>query len=150
MTAVEFMATKVNYCKETGEFTWKTTGKITASARSNGYPIICDSGYQAYAHRVAAFIVTGIVPEYVDHHNGLVTDLRWVNLTPCSQSYNMLKAVIRKDNKTGIKGISYNPKRMSWEVRYKGRFVAHSTDFFLACCNRRSLEARQLTRKIYE
>ena len=66
MTAVEFIAELVDYFPETGVFTWKSTGIRTAEAISNGYPVICHSKVQAYAHRVAAFKMTGIVPDYVD------------------------------------------------------------------------------------
>lgn len=56
---------------------------------------------------------------YVDHINHNKSDNRKSNLRVCSQSENMMNAVMRKDNKTGVKGVRWLEKEHVWEVRLK-------------------------------
>lgn len=61
--------------------------------------------------------------EYIDHINGNGLDNRRCNLRVCNQSQNLANSRIRKDNKSGFKGIYYDKSRKSYQayVNMKGK-----------------------------
>jgi len=52
----------------------------------------------------------------IDHLNRNKLDNRKSNLKVCSKSENAVNAKIRKDNTSGIKGVSWDKKREKWQV----------------------------------
>ena len=54
--------------------------------------------------------------ENIDHINGNPLDNRRKNLRICNQSQNTANGKIRKNNKSGYKGVSYNKKFAKWEA----------------------------------
>ena len=68
-----------------------------------------------------------------------------------SRSTQAINQRLRKDNATGISGVSLNTKNGLYEVRIrrngKRRTLSHSKDFFEACCLRKSAEAEYSRQK---
>ena len=103
------------YDPETGIFTWlvnkSSNAKVNTIAGSlsiQGYIRISLNDKRYYAHRLAWFYVYGIWPkEQVDHINSNRTDNRICNLREATKSQNMINTKLRKNNKSGIKGISW-------------------------------------------
>ena len=89
------------------------------------------------SHRLAWFYMTGEWPKnHIDHVNGLEGDNRWCNLREATNSENMLNRKMNKNNKTGVKGVSFDNQTQRWSVQvyykkknYKKRF----DDFEVAC-----------------
>ena len=109
------MATKIiphsmreylQYCPDTGEFTWvkkvyrnTIVGSVAGTISKNGYRYITFKGGKYLAHRLAHFFHYGVQPPPVlDHINRERTDNRIVNLRIASSSLN-------NHNRTGVKGI---------------------------------------------
>lgn len=72
------------------------------------------------AHRLAMLILTGEWPAEdlkVDHENRIKYDNRGKNLRILSHSHNKLNEVQpRADNKTGVRGVSFNKNRQRYEA----------------------------------
>lgn len=58
-----------------------------------------------HCHKLAIYIHTGEYPDLVDHINRDPSDNRLTNLRKATQQQNMVNSKIRKDNKTGVKGV---------------------------------------------
>lgn len=88
-------------------------------------------GRRFYASRVAWAIFHGSWPVHaIDHINGDETDDRISNLRDVRQSENCRNASRRKDNSSGVPGVSWSKERGKWLVnisaekgaRYVGTF----------------------------
>ena len=115
----------LQYCPDTGEFTWvkkvyrnTIVGSVAGTISKNGYRYITFKGEKYLAHRLAHFFHYGVQPPPVlDHINRERTDNRIVNLRIASSSLN-------GHNRTGVKGIRRNNKS-SWQayIYVNGKFT---------------------------
>jgi len=142
----------LNYDPETGKFTRKVKSVIhpnlelpVGSSTDSGYITICIKGYKGLAHRLAWLYVYGYIPENdIDHINRIKTDNRINNLREVSRQCNLRNTGNRKNNTSGVKGVSFNKKSNKWQVSiavnnklyYLGRF----DDFIEAVCHRLAAE----------
>lgn len=103
------------YDPETGIFL--RDGTQRGSMDGKGY-IRLTLGHKAYwfAHRIAFAFMGHEIPEYVDHHNGIRNDNRWTNLRPATWAQNQHNKRMRRDNTSGIKGVSWHKDRRKWQV----------------------------------
>ncbi len=120
----------LNYCPETGIFTWLVqrqcikAGSVagfyhsTTLAKHSGYRKVIVCGKQYFEHRLAFLYMTGSIPKEVDHINRIRDDNRWANLRPTNRSINMLNASTYNSNTSGCKGVS---------CRKDGKFTANIT-----------------------
>ena len=81
--------------------------------RKNGSPqqLSVKLGNEVYgAHRLIWTMVHGDIPrgKYIDHQNRNPFDNRMENLRLASHTENVRNAKIRRDNKTGFKGVNVN------------------------------------------
>jgi hypothetical protein len=120
---------KINliYDKDTGVFTWKKSnnskikvGYIAGGYDSYGYKTIKINNKLFKAHRLAWLYVYGVMPiNNIDHINGIKDDNRILNLRECTQQTNNYNSSIRKDNKSGIKGITFDKKSNKWRANIR-------------------------------
>jgi len=83
----------------------------TVGTHRNGYLCISLLGKSYFAHRVAyALFHNQSKFGIIDHKNGCTTDNKIDNLHVVTNSFNILKAPVSKNNKTGFKGIFFNKK----------------------------------------
>ncbi|EPR9081057.1 HNH endonuclease [Cronobacter dublinensis] len=122
--SAEIVKSLLNYDRNTGAFTWKkgrkpgTTGKAAGSSHHSGYQIIGIYGISYMAHRLAWLIEYGEWPEaFIDHINGDKSDNRIENLRCADFSENRRNSKINKNNKSGIKGVSWNCEIKKWHAR---------------------------------
>jgi len=136
---------KYRYDPATGKFyARKGVGGRKAGAElgyvhSRGYVYIG----REKAHRIAFLLKLGGAPEEVDHINGDKTDNRWENLRPSSRAVNNRNAGRRKDNTTGVVGVSFNAREGKWVAQIgtdSGRLAFKHADFFEVVCWRKGME----------
>ena len=107
----------LEYNPTTGDFTWKRSRsgvrrRLAGNApnKGNSYRRIQVLGVLEYAHRLAFLLMTGRIPDYVDHIDGDRTNCRWENLREVSSRQN-----------------AQNNNRRGYYQNPKGRFVAQIT-----------------------
>ena len=141
------------YSPETGVFYWKerrggraSAGSIAGSLQDNGYVhiLIHRRGYSA--HRLAWLYVHGEwPPEQIDHINRIRHDNRLANLRLATRFENAQNTSLRKNNLSGVRGVSWYKKSNRWIVRvYAGKKIYWSkyfTCFAQAVKARRAVEA---------
>jgi hypothetical protein len=120
----------LDYCPETGEFTWKIArkrlakeGSIAGSTNGSGYRQISVDGKLYLAHRLAWFYCFQEWPEkIIDHINGIKTDNRLDNLQDVSQSKNITKAN-RKVSKSGYRNVTKIYNRYQATIKVNGKSI---------------------------
>lgn len=124
----------VDYDPESGQFSWRykysPIGKPLIGSpgwkTSEGYIRMSSGGKEVQAHRFAYLIMTGNeVPAGmdIDHINGDREDNRWCNLRVVTRTQNLMNSITRADNKSGVKGVYWDPRRELWqaEIKVKGK-----------------------------
>ena len=101
-------------------------------------------GHFLYVHRIIWVIVTGEQPKTIDHIDGNGLNNAVSNLRSVSQSENQKNLRISINNKSGIPGVFWHRKISKWwsyiEKDDKRISLGYFTDFFEACCARKSKE----------
>jgi len=106
----------VVYDPETGIFTRRETGEAIGYPDKEGYITFNVRGGSRKAHRMAWLYVHGVVPEMVDHANGVPHDNRICNLRGASPSQSAMNRGVRSDNTSGYKGAYF--------VRSTGKYIS--------------------------
>jgi hypothetical protein len=118
-----------SYCPETGVLTWKPSthkgfnmsGKPAGTVTRRGY-LTVGMHYPklAYylAHRIIWKLMTGDEPTHqVDHIDMDRLNNRWLNLRAATQSQNKSNGKLYKNNKSGVKGVSWDAWHRKWKVQ---------------------------------
>lgn len=107
----------LKYDSETGDFVWLVArgkarkGIVAGNERERVNRIRLDGKTYA-AHRLAWLFVYGEWPAgCIDHINGNARDNRIANLRLASHSENMRNRKKHKNNKSGFKGVTFEPGR---------------------------------------
>lgn len=119
---------QLEYNSQTGAFVWKVNkkghvkcGDNAGSIHTRGYVTIVLNGKCYLAHRLA-LIISGVdlkQIDQVDHINGNRSDNRLSNLRIANHAQNCQNSKLRKDNQSGIKGVSYRKDRNKWRARIR-------------------------------
>ncbi|HBD3039996.1 TPA: HNH endonuclease, partial [Citrobacter koseri] len=126
----------LKYNPENGIFTWAVkpsqavnSGDIAGTKNTQGYITILIKRKPHKAHRLAWLYMTGKIPTWVDHINGIRDDNRWANLRECTPQQNAINAKLRKDSSSGVKGVHWHRTHKKWiaQASFNGRRV------FLGC-----------------
>ena len=126
---VERLKEVLHYDPTTGVFTWlKSRGRLSAGSPAGyiclGYVKIRLDGKNYQAHRLAWFYMTGSWPDdQVDHRDLNKANNCWNNLRAATGSQNQQNVALRRNNKSGFKGII--PRRGKWvaRIRVEGKQV---------------------------
>ena len=138
----KYLKSILDYNPETGIFTWRErtpdmfnetqkrsrehacknwnsrcSGK-QAGWLKDGYIIIEVNGNKHRSHVLAYVYMNGKYPENeIDHDNGNSSDNRWINLRPATRSQNLMNTKIRKDNRSGFRGVSFSKASSKWQAQ---------------------------------
>ena len=123
MITQERLKELLSYDPDTGLFTrkvnakrWKA-GTVTGSVMKTGYiEIRCDK-YRTTGHRLAFLYMTGRFPVTVDHIDHDPANNKWSNLRNVSHRDNMKNVRLRKDNVSGVVGVSWSKACQKWTAR---------------------------------
>ena len=105
-----------------GNFYWKLDkGRAKKGQKANR---LTDSRYEQikfdqglhWFHRAVFVYHNGYLPETIDHINGNKIDNRIENLRSASYSQNNSNIGLRKNNTSGIKGVSWNKSKKCWHI----------------------------------
>lgn len=77
-----------------------------AGTIADGYIEVCMPKSGVKAHRIIFLMHHGYLPDEVDHKDGDTFNNRIDNLRAASRGQNMRNIGLRKDNKTGVKGVA--------------------------------------------
>lgn len=123
----------LDYDPGTGIFTWRVGrgGKAKAvsfagTVSNRGYLQIRIDAKRYYAHRLAWLYFHGEFPSnQLDHINRVRSDNRIANLRPATNSENQQNLSKRRDNTSGVIGVSWHKQRGKWvaRIRVNGRYI---------------------------
>jgi hypothetical protein len=116
---------KLIYDSLSGIFWWKSNaiGRASldnpaGSKDAKGYCRIMINRKMYLAHRLAWLYVNGVWPKsQIDHIDGNPLNNRYENLRECDSSQNICNSKLRRDSKTGVKGVSWHSQAKKYNVR---------------------------------
>jgi hypothetical protein len=106
-----------------GSLYWKVQKaphvKIGAKVGSpaHGYETVMVDGRNWRIHRLVFLMHHGYLPKIIDHINNNRSDNRIENLRAADDNQNAHNQVLRSNNVSGIKGVSWNKDKQKWAVR---------------------------------
>jgi len=123
----------MHYDEITGIFTWiKSTsnkirpGVVAGSQRKDGYIEIRLNGELMLAHRMVWLYLNGEMPSLkTDHINGIRNDNRLCNLRLATDTENATNVKTHCDNRSGLKGVSYDKRFGKYIARIFHKGKAH-------------------------
>lgn len=130
LPSVDYLRKRLRYEPDTGKLFWldyegaskewrtRWVGKEAFTALNDkGYYIGSVDNVKYRANRVAWAIYYGEWPEqYLDHINGVTTDDRISNLRDVSHQENHRNSALRKNNTSGVNGVSWSKSSGKWRV----------------------------------
>jgi hypothetical protein len=118
-----------DYDPRSGILSWRhcrtnsiKVGQVISCVSSNGYIMVGVSvdgkKYRYLAHQIIVAWMLGRWPiANVDHRSRDKTDNRWGNLRECSRSQNAVNSKVRCDNRSGVRGVSWDKERATWRAQ---------------------------------
>lgn len=129
----DFTDNYVEYCPSKGIFLWKipTSNRVQkgeiAGCYSSRYATVNFKNIKLYIHKLVYYKETGIYPlGEVDHIDHDTKNNKFNNLRVVSSKENSRNKPKRRDNISGITGVSYDKTTKKWVVRIKnneGKYV---------------------------
>lgn len=93
-------------------------GTRAGSYMKDGYRRLKVGGRFILEHRAAWLIAYGeLPPDQIDHINGVPDDNRIANLRAATNAENQQNLPRRRDTKSGVTGVNWNPAKRKWQAR---------------------------------
>jgi len=115
---------------------------------TRGYVIVSLHGRVWPIHRFVWSLHNGDIPDglEIDHKNRIKHDNRIENLRLLTRSKNLHNATAKRGNVGGCVGVNWVKSKRYWQaticVDYKHKYIGSSSDYFQACCLRKSEEVK--------
>lgn len=124
MITVDELKRELSYDPKTGEFWWLRSDKgrrmwRPAGRTTKGRYVTIGIFNETYCgHHLAWLYMTGTWAESeIDHKNTVRHDNHWNNLRLATTAQNRANANLRKDNTSGLKGVSWHTQKNRWRAR---------------------------------
>jgi hypothetical protein len=104
-------------------------GDKAGTLNSKGYVQVRYKNVKKMAHRIIYEMFHGKVPKELDHINRIKTDNRIENLRGVTRSENNFNKNLQKNNKSGVKYVSWHKATKKWVVQYGGKHLGCYSDF---------------------
>jgi hypothetical protein len=131
--SVEYVGQRLHYEPSTGVFTWKRydprgnnwnakwAGRMAGKSCKNGQRRITIDKKTYEASHIAWALMTGNWPSAptVDHANRIPFDNRWENLREATLNQQKANQRVRKDSKSGIRGVCYIKDCRKWAAYFR-------------------------------
>lgn len=151
--SLELARSLLSYDPLTGALDWKRPPRRGVAAgpagcvNTDGYKIVGYKGHEYMAIHLIWFLQTGEWPEHgVDHKDRDTTNDRWLNLRPATYAQNNRNMSLRKDNPTGIRGVTICRKNGKFlpRIRVDGRqiYLGRFDDLDIAASVRHAAELK--------
>ncbi len=119
-----------HYDPETGVFTRLADGYVMGKPDRKGYLLARLKCWSFRLHRLSWFYMTGEWPaQEIDHINGSTSDNRWINLRQCNHQQNNHNQPMRRNNKSGVKGVSRH-QNGKWHAQVCLNYKIHHGGLF--------------------
>jgi hypothetical protein len=105
-------------------------GKKAGRLTSNGYWEISLHDKPYKAHRIIFMMFYGYFPKQVDHIDGNRINNKIENLREANNTLNQYNSKLRKDSKSGIKGVRWYPNYKKWVVDCRVNGKRHHLGYF--------------------
>ena len=137
--SAEVVRSKLSYNPKTGEFVWQQSparavkaGSVAGFTHPSGHRYISICGRSYSAHRVAWLYVYGAWPHLqIDHIDGNPANNSISNLREVTRTQNLQYArKARRDNRSGLLGVSYRNDNKKWQARIQRNGVSVSLGVF--------------------
>lgn len=111
----------------------------------NGYKVININGCIFKNHRLIFLMINGYLPNTLDHIDGNKLNNKIENLREATKVENGQNSKLSKRNTSGAKGISWNKRISSWNVRLTINGITKSFGYYknLELAELVSIEARE-------
>lgn len=106
-----------SHFKNAGICNWwnsRYSGKKIGYMRKDGYLEFAIDNKLYLVHRVIWAVVTGLVPDQVDHIDHNRSNNTWRNLRVVSPAQNRMNMKLHSDNTSGIMGVSWSKISQKW------------------------------------
>ena len=98
---------------------YRKNGKKAGYLNKQGYVIVKIKSKPYKEHRLVFLMHYGYLPKIIDHIDGNKSNNNIYNLREASNKQNIQNSKLRKDNKSGIKGVYWYPSRNKWLVQLR-------------------------------
>ena len=100
---------------------WNTrySGKPAGMLSDQGYVVLTIDGVSYKAHRLIYLIFHGVIPNDIDHINGITNDNRIANLRSVSKTENQRNKKLSRNNTSGFTGVFWGKQYNKWIARVK-------------------------------
>lgn len=99
--------------------TWIKPGDKAGSQHRAGYEEVGFQGKSYLVHRLVFMWHHGWCPDLIDHIDQSRDNHRIDNLRPATKRENALNSKIQSNNKSGVRGVSWDKGTQKWTARYK-------------------------------
>lgn len=137
---IKILSNILDYDANSGVFTWKTgrgryngiKGKRAGSLRKDGYRQIKIEGKYHKEHRLAWYIVFGVMPKCeIDHINGNRADNSINNLREATKSENAHNRKVNDNSTTKIKGVSFHKLTGKYQATIMHKRISYYLGLYL-------------------
>ena len=91
-------------------------GSEAGTIHHTGYKVVRILGSGYFIHRVIFLMLNGILPKSLDHIDNNKLNNKIENLREASSRENNMNSSLRKDSKSGVKGVSWSPACNKWQA----------------------------------
>lgn len=116
---------KLAYDVLSGELRWRADNVLAGYKLPDGYIQVRLGGKLYLAHRLIYLMMTGEMPELIDHKDRDPSNNTWINLRAANKQINAINTGLPSNNKSGVKGVSWHKAGGKWtaQIKHNGKKI---------------------------